>query len=86
MLNTEPLTLKAPNEQVKVVTFGNARQLYKITKFESASKMPEFGTWLVKSQVVASRVRQAVNAEQNVAPTDLDNKRRRTFDLYSQGM
>lgn len=59
MLNTETLTLKAPNEQVKVAPFGNARQLNNITKFRSACKMPEF--WVVKSQRVGVKRRQDVN-------------------------
>lgn len=70
MLDTETLKSKAPNEQAKVVTFGNARQLNNITKFGSACKMPEFGFGVVKSRGVGVGVRQAVNIEQNEPAAD----------------
>lgn len=70
MLNTETLTSKATNEQVKVVTFGNARRLNNITRFGSACKMPGFGISVVKSQGVGVRVRHAGTIEQNLPPVD----------------
>lgn len=42
--------------------------------------MPEFGAWLVKSQVVVTE-RQAVNTEHTVAPQDLD----KTFSFTFRG-
>lgn len=81
MLNTETLTSEAPNEQAKVVTFGNARELNNITKFGSACQMPDFGFGMVKSRGVGVRVRQAVNIEESVPPVHQKMRRMVLVDL-----